>query len=103
MEGDAVWLDGIDETVSPHEELAEVPQLRILEPVTAFAPLCEGVASIAHLLRERGGIGGRVLRDEFYGRLEVIDGRVGPDYFASHLARRFLTSAWVLVRPSAAA
>ena len=36
-------------------------------------------------------------------RFEVVDGRLSPDYGASHFDRRFLTFAWVLTLPSAAA
>ena len=37
----------------------------------------------------------QVLGDELDGRFQILDGEVGPDYFASHLDRRFFTCSWL--------
>ena len=46
-------------------------------------------------LGEIGRIRLGVLGDERDGRFQILDGEVRPDYFASHLDRRFFTCSWL--------
>lgn len=99
----ALRLHPIDEPVTSHEDLAKIRQLRVCQPPAAFREICKRVASVADLLGKRSGIGVGVASDELDGSPEIFDGGVCPNYFASHLARRFFTWAWVFTFPRAAA
>lgn len=100
---DALGLDQVGEAVGAHDKLAEASKLGIRYPVTTVGKADEGFRGIHSELRQVGGVGRRVLSDERNGRLQVVDGGVGPDYLASHFPRRFFTCPWLCTRPAAAA
>ena len=96
-------LDEVDEPIGPNDQLAEMSQLWITQPVAAVWEFGQGFGGVDHELRKGTGIGVGVLGDELYGSLEVVSGGLGPGYLSSHFERRFLTCSWERTRPAAAA
>lgn len=99
----AFGLDKIDQPVRPDDELTETRQLWIPELVAPIRVCDKRVRSFNGQLRQAARVRLGVLRDELDGRLEVLNGRIRPNYSASHFDRRFLTCSWLWTLPAAAA
>ena len=100
---DSLPFDKVHQPVGPDYQLTEPGQLRIGQTMTAVREPPKGLSGIDGELREASRIRVGVLRDERNGCLEVVDRGIGPDYWASHLERRFFTCSWLVTRPAAAA
>jgi hypothetical protein len=90
-----LWLDMIDEAVGADDELPESREFRVRNPVTPIGEPSKRLGGVDGQLRQIGGIRLGVLGDELDGRFQIPDGEVRPDYFASHLDRRFFTCSWL--------
>ena len=100
---DSLLLDKVHQPIGPDNQLTKPGQLRIGQAMTAVREPPKGLSSIDGELREASCIRVGVLRDERNGCFEVLDRGIGPDYWASHLERRFFTCSWLVTRPAAAA
>ena len=64
--------------------------------MTAVRELPKGLGCIDGELREAPCIRVGVPCDERYGCFEIVDRGIGPDYWPSHLERRFFTCSWLV-------
>jgi len=99
----SLLLDKVHKPIGPDNQVTKPGQLRIGQAMTAVRELPKGLSSIDGELREASCIRVGVLRDERNGCFEIVDRGIGPDYWASHLERRFFTCSWLVTRPAAAA
>jgi hypothetical protein len=93
MNDDPFRFDLIDEPVRPDDQLAKASMGWVGKWTTTLAEFGQRIASIADALRKSSREGRRIAPDELDGLDQIIGRRLGPDYFASHLERRFLTSS----------
>ena len=85
----------IDQPIGPDDELAETRELRVTQAVSSVRGSDQRLSCLDRQLRQAARVRFRVPRYELDGRLEILYGWIGPDYLASHFARRFLTCSWL--------
>ena len=88
---DSLPLDKVHQSVGPDYQLTKPGEFRIWEAVTAIRERTKGLRGIDGELSQAPCISVGVLRDEVNRCFEVVDCGIGPDYWASHLERRFFT------------
>ena len=96
-------LDQIDEPVGTEDELTEPGKLRVGDLMAPIGKLSKRLGGINGELGQIGRVRRGVLADKLDGPFQVLNSGVRPNYFASHLARRFFTASWLWTLPAAAA
>jgi hypothetical protein len=93
MDHDTLRFDLVDEPIWPDDQLAQARVCWVGIGTPALTEISQGVAGSADALGEGRCEGRRVPRNVL-NRLDEVSGRwFRPDYFASHLESRFLTSS----------
>jgi hypothetical protein len=84
-------LNQVHEAIGANDELAILRQLAIGETMATVGEAPKGLGGVNRELRQASGIRVGVFGDELDRGLKIVDGGIGPDYRASHFARRFFT------------
>jgi hypothetical protein len=92
MDDDSLDLHLVYEAIRSNDELAKTWIRRVGEGAAALAELGQGIPGITDSLGNRCSKAGRVLGNELNRLDQIIGGGLRPDYFASHLESRLLTS-----------